>query len=78
MGLLSMSVIMFDRILSRLIIVSDSICRAIQDTFYVKYISFSDNIPFCVTVMNDNEERDRRLMIEHNIIQRRILSRQFL
>jgi hypothetical protein len=50
-----MSLIMFDRILSRLIIVSDNISRAIQNTFHVKYISFSDNLPFCVTIMNDNE-----------------------
>jgi len=46
---------MFDRILSGLIIFSDNMCRAIRSTFHVKYISFSDNLPFCVTIMNDNE-----------------------
>jgi len=50
-----MSLIMFERILSRLIIVSDNISRAIKNTFRVTYISFSDNPPFCVTIMNDNE-----------------------
>jgi hypothetical protein len=61
-------------VLSRLIIVLDSVCRAIHSTFHVKYISFSDNLPFYVAVMNDNERTDSPLMIEHNIKQRRILS----
>jgi hypothetical protein len=52
---LSMSLIIFGRILYRLIIVSNNICRAFQNTFHVKYISFSDNLPLCVTIMNDNE-----------------------
>jgi len=50
-----MSLIIFGRIISRLIIVTNNICRAFQNTFHVKYISFSDNLPFCVTIMNDNE-----------------------
>jgi hypothetical protein len=47
--------VMQRRILSRLIIVPDNFCREIQNTFHDKYISFSENIPFYVTIMIDNE-----------------------
>ena len=69
---LSMSVIMFDRILSGLIIVPDNFCREIQNTFHDKYISLSENIPFYVTliwlIMRD---LDKPLVIEHDVVQRR-------
>jgi len=43
------------RILSGLIIVPDNFCREIQNTFHDKYISFSENIRFYVTIMIDSE-----------------------